>query len=105
MSSLSEIYFKIETLKTLADTLAKKGEKGISITISTNDETNDYGQNVTAFVAQSKEDREAKKNRFYVGNGKVFWNDGKITNAAKKEETHNAVPDVQVPDEDGGLPF
>lgn len=105
MANLSEIYFKMETLKTLADTLAKKGEKGISITISTNDDTNDYGQNVTAFVAQSKEEREAKKTRFYVGNGKVFWTDGTITLAKKKEEVHNAVPEGQVADEEDDLPF
>ncbi len=105
MSSLSEIYLKVETLKTLADTLAKKGEKGISITISTNEETNEYGQNISAFVAQTKEERDAKKTRFYVGNGKVFWNDGNITNAAKKEETHNATPEGQVADEEDDLPF
>ena len=89
MSSLSNIYVKIETLETLLATLKAKGEKGISIDFSINDESNQYGQNISAYVSQTKEQREAKTARFYVGNGKCFWTDGKI-NVAKKEEVHTA---------------
>lgn len=103
MALLADIYIKAETLKTLADTVAKKGDKGISITISANDETNDYGQNVTSYVSQSKEDREAKKNKFYVGNGKVYWSNGKVTLAEKKAEAKQAPAQVQ--DSDNELPF
>jgi len=92
MSSLSEIYLKKEVLETLLKTVTAKGENGVSITISTSDETNQYGQNVTSFVSQSKEQREAKANKYYVGNGKVFWTDGKITVAKKKEEASAPVP-------------
>ena len=84
MASLSDIYIKLDTLETLVKGLKKKGENGISITLSTNDDSNQWGQNVSAYVSQKKEEREAKKNRFYVGNGRVFWNDGKITNAVKQ---------------------
>ena len=92
MSSLSEIYLKKEVLETLLKTVTAKGENGVSITISTSDETNQYGQNVTSFVSQSKEQREAKANKYYVGNGKVFWTDGKITVAKKKEEATAPAP-------------
>jgi hypothetical protein len=92
MSSLSEIYLKKETLETLLKTVMAKGENGVSITISTSDETNQYGQNVTSFVSQSKEQREAKANKYYVGNGKVFWTDGKITVAKKKEDATAPAP-------------
>lgn len=90
MSSLSNIYIKIETLETLLSTLKAIGEKGISIDFSINNDTNAYGQNVTAYVSQTKEQREAKATRFYVGNGKCFWTDGSINIAAKKEEVHTA---------------
>lgn len=106
MSSLSEIYIKKETLQTLLDVVAKKGEKGVSITISTSDESNQWGQNVSAYVSQTKEQREEKKPRFYTGNGKVFWNDGKITNGVKPEE-QEATP-ASTSDNGGGsddLPF
>ena len=79
MSSLSEIYLKKQTLETLLNTLnAKRGNdaKGVKITISLSDSANDYGNNVSAYVAQTKEQREAKKPLFYVGNGRTFWTKG-----------------------------
>src|SRR5690606_39863353 len=86
MAALADIYFKKETLQTILDVLNKKEEKGVSVTVSINDESNQWGQNVSAYVSQSKEDREAKKAKFYAGNGRVFWNDGKVSNGVKPEE-------------------
>ena len=105
MASLQDLYIKEETLDILLKTIRKKGEKGISITVAINDETNQWGQNVYAYVSQSKEDREAKKNRFFVGNGKTFWTDGKIAVSEKKAE--DAVQDAVVIDDDAEdeLPF
>lgn len=105
MSSLSEIYIKKETLQTLLDVITKKGEKGVSITISTSDESNEWGQNVSAYVSQTKEQREAKKPRFYTGNGRVFWNDGKVVNGVKPEEQAAAAPSSAVDDGGDPLPF
>lgn len=102
MASLNGIYVKLETLETLINVLKKKNEKGISIDIAINDETNDYGQNVSSYVSQSKEDRDAKKPRFYVGNGKTFWTDGKISVAAKKDEKKDPAPTVN---DEPDLPF
>jgi len=84
MSALADIYIKTEMLETLLKTVRAKGEKGISITVSIQDETNQWGQNVSGYVSQTKEQREAKKDKFYVGNGKVFWTDGKVVKAEKK---------------------
>jgi len=85
MSNLSSLWLSEKNLETLLKGVKSKQAKGIELTISTNDEVNDYGQNVSAYVSQSKEDRDAKKDRFYVGNGKVFWTDGNIKTAPKKE--------------------
>jgi len=78
MSSLSTLYIKKETLQTLLKGLEAKGENGIAINVSINDEANQYNQNVSAFVGQSKEDREAKKPKYYIGNGRTVWTDGTI---------------------------
>ena len=94
MASLSEIYIKKDVLETILKTINAKNEKGISITISQNDETNKYGQNVTGFVSQTKEQREQKKDKFFVGNGKTFWTDGKITIAEKRETSSNGTSQV-----------
>lgn len=104
MAILSELYIKAETLKTLAETVAKKGEKGLSLTVSINDEVNDYGQNVSAYVSQSKEDREAKKPKFYAGNGKVFWTDGKVTKPEPKP-AHTPKQEYSVSNSEDELPF
>lgn len=59
--------------------------KYLNLTVSVDDQTNQYGQNVSAYHEQSKEEREAKVNRQYLGNGKVFWTDGNITKAEPKQ--------------------
>lgn len=86
MGALANIYFKKETLQDLLDGLNKKQEKGVSITLSMDDNTNDWGQNVSGYVSQTKEQRDAKTPKFYVGNGSVFWTDGKVVIAEKKDK-------------------
>lgn len=79
-------------LDVLLKTLNSKGEKGVNLTVSINDESDDYGQNVSAYVSQSKEDREAKKKRYYVGNGNVYWTDGNISVLQKQTQASKAQP-------------
>ena len=55
-------------------------------TISISDTSDQYGNNVSMYEEQTKEERELKTTKKYFGNGKVFWNDGKIINAIKKEK-------------------
>jgi hypothetical protein len=64
-----------------------KGADGkyINYTASINDEQDKYGNNVAITLQQTKEQREAKEKKVYVGNGKVAWTDGKIE-VAKKED-------------------
>lgn len=104
MSSLSSIYIKKETLQTLLDVVTKKGEKGLEITVSISDESNQWGQNVSAYVSQTKDQREEKRPRFYVGNGSCFWNDGKISKGVKPEE-QDATPAPASTSDNSDLPF
>ena len=103
MSALLDIYIKAEVLETLSKTVQKKGEKGLSLTISVSDNTSEYGQNVSGYVSQSKEDREAEKKKFYVGNGRVFWTDGKII-LAERIEKHSQNQHKEDEEQDD-LPF
>lgn len=103
MAAIINIYFKAETLKKLADTVAKKGDKGVSITVSVNDETDKYGQNVGAYVSQTKEQQEQKVKRFYVANGRVAWHNDKIVKGEKPVTTeHQSMPTAEEGDD---LPF
>ena len=68
--------------------------------MSVNDETR-YGNNTGIYVSQTQEEREAKKKKTYLGNGKVVWNNGTIVNAEKQ------VQEVvqEHPKEEADLPF
>ena len=90
--TLADFFIKKETLETVLKVINAKNQQGISLQIGINDETNQWGQNVSVSVSQTKEEREAKKDKYYVGNGKVFYTDGKITKAEKKD-----IPKVEEP--------
>ena len=79
-----------------------KGKKGIyyNFIISVNDDTNQFGQNVTAYDSQTLEEREAKKPKNYLGNGKVVWTNGEITVAEKEQKL-----DIISGTESSDLPF
>ena len=62
----------------------KDGAVYYNLTISVSDETR-YGNNVAITDSQTKEEREAKKPKNYLGNGKVVWTDGNIVLAEKEE--------------------
>lgn len=67
-------------------------------TLSLNDETNGYGQNVSVWESQSKEQQAAKEQRNFVGNGKVVWTDGNVKVADKvvTNTDHNSVRNIKV---------
>lgn len=112
MAVLADLWIKKDTLKTILEVLENKDEKGVALTISLNDESNEWGQNVTAIVSQTKEQRVAGKPKFYVGNGKVFWlNDTGAVKAQRPEEQNQYQPEPEnytnndpIPDADD-LPF
>ena len=56
-----------------------------NFTMSINDETDQYGNNAAVFVSQTKEEREAKTKKTYVGNGKVVYTNGSVVKAEFKE--------------------
>ena len=105
MASLSEIYLKKSTLETIIKALnAKQGKdaEGVKLTISLSDQPNNFGQNVSAYVAQTKEQRDAKKPLFYVGNGKTFWSKGE-TPVPQREQPTPAPQPVTAGDDDEPL--
>ena len=55
-----------------------KGKKGryLPISITINDEPDQFGNQGPVIVDQTKEEREAKTAKTYLGNCKVVWTDG-----------------------------
>ena len=85
-----------------------KGEKGTyrNVSVIVNDESR-YGQNVGITVGQTKEEREAKEPKTYIGNGKVVWTDGAVTLAKSDEDGDyaQASQDAYQEPASGGVPF
>ncbi len=77
----------------------KDGAVYYNLTISVGDETR-YGNNVAFMDSQTKEERDAKVAKTYLGNGKVLWTDGTVKLAEKEEQVA-----VAVDEQSGDLPF
>ena len=83
-----------------------EGKKGkyLPITITLNDEPDQFGNQGPVVVDQSKEEREAKAPKTYLGNVKVVWTNGKFPDVIPFEQgrTQTVQPTKPV-DED--IPF
>jgi hypothetical protein len=106
MGALINLSLRVDKLPKEKFVQGKDGAVYYNFTIGINEDTNQFGQNVTATDSQTKEEREAKKPKSYLGNGTVVWTDGNIKVADKKTDTNqkpinNALPQVEEDD----LPF
>lgn len=63
---------------------SKNGKAYINLTMSCNDETR-YGNNTSVSVRQTKEERDSKSAKQYIGNGQVVWTNGTVVLAEKEE--------------------
>ena len=86
MSTLINASIRVDKLPKEKFIKGKDGAVYYNLTIAVNDETR-YGNNVGIMDSQTKEEREAKKTKLYLGNGKVVWTDGKVTLAEREEQT------------------
>ena len=63
----------------------KKG-KYLPITITINDEPDQFGNQGPIVVAQTKEERDAKQGKTYLGNVQVVWTNGDNVAAAPRDD-------------------
>ncbi len=104
MSALINVSIDVAKLPKEKFVQGKNGKVYYNFTVSVNDETNQWGQNVSIFDSQTKEEREAKKSKDYLGNGKVVWTDGNCVKAEwQDKETPVAASAPQEAESD--LPF
>lgn len=78
---------------------ASNGKKYINLVVDKRKEAGKYGETHTLYVSQSKEEREAKEDKKYVGSGKEYVYNGHQSNtgqaSASNEQQQN----------NDGLPF
>lgn len=80
----------------------KKG-KYLPIAITLNDEPDQFGNQGPIIVEQTKDERDAKTAKTYLGNVKVVWTNGNNVDAAPRDNMQPAAAPTQVDDND--LPF
>ena len=81
----------------------KKG-KYLPITITINDELDQFGNQGPVVVEQSKEEREAKAPKKYLGNVKVVWTNGTNVDTAPRDG-QSAAPAPAPTQVEEDLPF
>lgn len=75
----------------------KNGAMYYNISININDEADKYGNTCSIITNQTKEEREAKAKKQYIGNGKVVWSSDGSKPAAKTSTSSS--------DNFGDMPF
>tara|TARA_B100001248_G_C27199877_1_gene370743 strand:- start:273 stop:587 length:315 start_codon:yes stop_codon:yes gene_type:complete len=84
-----------------------EGKKGkyYPVTVVINNEVGEYGDSGYIMTEQTKEQREAKEQKSYLGNVKVIWTDGQNVSTADKPV--QAAMQMQQPaqTEEPDLPF
>jgi len=81
------------------------GQKGkyLPITITLNDELDQFGNQGPVVVEQTKEERDAKAPKTYLGNVKVVWSNGTNVEPAPRDNQSAPAPAPAAAEED--LPF
>ena len=101
MSTLITGSIRVDKLPKEKFISGKDGAVYYNLTIAIQDETR-YGNNVAFMDSQTKEERDAKKPKTYLGNGKVIWTSDGVVQLAEREEEKVA---VVVDEQSGDLPF
>jgi len=84
MASILNTSINLDMIDKTKIVTGKKG-KYLPLTIVINDEVDQYGNQGPITMAQSKEEREAKAPKVYLGNVKVVWTNGDNVAAAPRD--------------------
>jgi len=66
-----------------------EGKKGkyLPLTITINDEVDNYGNHGPVIVSQSKEERDDKAEKVYLGNVQVIWTNGTFPERVEQDKS------------------
>ena len=85
--------------------IAGKKGKYLPITITINDEPDQFGNQGPIVVAQTKEERDAKDKKTYLGNVQVVWTNGDNVAAAPRDGAPAMAAPVAPQPVEEDLPF
>ena len=83
-----------------------EGKKGkyYPITVVLNDEPGQYGDSGYIMTEQTKEERDAKTQKQYLGNVKVVWTNGQNVTTAERQGVQQSI-EMQAAPAEPDLPF
>ena len=84
--------------------VGKKG-KYLPITITLNDDVDQFGNQGPVVVEQTKEERESKSAKTYLGNVKVVWTNGQNVDRAPMDSNQPTAPAAPAAVAKEDLPF
>ena len=84
-----------------------QGKKGkyLPITVTINDEVDQFGNHGPVVVSQTKEEREAKEAKTYLGNVQIVWTNGQIAQPAPRDQKAQPVKTESLQEQEDDLPF
>ena len=102
MASIIKTSINLEAIPKDKIYVGKKG-KYLPVTITINDELDQFGNQGPVVVEQTKEERDAKAPKTYLGNVKVVWTNGQNVDAAPRDMNSAPAPAPASAEDD--LPF
>jgi len=102
MASIIKTSINLDLIDKSKIYVGKKG-KYLPITITLNDEIDNFGNNGPVIVEQTKEERETKSPKTYLGNVKVVWTNGTNVEPAPRDGAPAQAAPAPATEED--LPF
>ena len=84
-----------------------QGKKGkyLPITVTINDEVDQFGNHGPVVVSQTKEEREAKEAKTYLGNVQIVWTNGQIAQPAPRDQKAQPAKTESLQEQEDDLPF
>lgn len=79
MAQIISISIDLNKLDKSRIVAGKNGSKYYNLSVIVNDEKDQYGNDVSVTTAQTQEERTAKANRTFVGNGRLIWSSSNTT--------------------------
>lgn len=103
MASIINFSINLDQIDKSKIITGKKG-KYLPVTLTINNEVDQFGNQGPVIIQQSKEEREGKVDKVYLGNAKVVWTDGNNVDTPPRD---NGAPQQLAPvgSDDDDLPF
>ena len=104
MASIIKTSINLDQIDKSKIYIGKKG-KYLPITITLNDELDNFGNNGPIIIEQTKEEREAKAPKTYLGNVKVVWTNGTNVATPPREDAQGQQAPTSFAAQSDDLPF